>query len=114
MRPLTIPQLLSGLRAKGISASAGDGVINLKGAVEALTAGERQLLHERRNDLLLYFAAHAAVRQPGLKPAAADPAPAESQQSWWGWVMEAPFTLPHERISTINLHQNTSTKLVEA
>src|ERR1043165_655290 len=112
MHPLTIPQLLSGLRAKGISASAADGAIKLKGAGETLTSGERQLLEDRRNDLLLYFSAHAAVRQPGLKPAEADPMPAESQQSWWGWVMEAPFTLPHERISTINLHQNTSKELV--
>ena len=111
---LTIPQLLSGLRAKGVSLSLSNGAISLKGTVEALMAADRENLQTRDTDIILYLGAHAATAAPSLKPSGINPRPAQSQLAWWHWVTESPFPLPIERIAMVRTFPGSSQNAVAA
>ena len=110
----TIPQLLSELRAKGISAALADGELKFKGPVESLSAGDKDNLKSRHADILLYLSAHAAISAPSLKPAGSHPLPAQSQLAWWEWVTESPFPLPIERISSVKTVTGSSQRVAVA
>lgn len=94
----TVPQLLTGLRERGISLSLVDGKLAVKDDF-LLSAEDRKILDNRQADIALFLKAHQATRIPML--AAAGPRPTATQISWWRWIRQSPVPLSHERVPLI-------------
>lgn len=113
---VTIAALLSTLQARGVVLSLVDGELAFRAPKGALSAADRAMLSERREEIVGYLAAKAARRRDPISiTPASEQRPSLLQALWWHWYGLPARQLDQERLPLVKVYQGApAARLAEA